>query len=423
MKLDSRQEKILKEVDKLADDIMDFTGRLVKEPSVLLHEAGAVELYKNELIKLGFKPERVDIDPEKLKKHKGFAEVPWSYEGRYNIAAKHDAGGTDGRSLILNGHLDVVHAGAPERWEKDPYEPYEKDGWMYGRGSGDMKSGVAAMTYALHAVRKAGFEPDAPVTLEGVIEEECCGNGALACVDAGYTADAVLIPEPFGAQIYAAQLGVMWFRIDITGNPVHVLSTQSGSDAVERAYDVIKVLRELESDMNKVTRPVEYKDSDHPINLNVGMIKGGDWPSTVPAEAELHCRISYFPGQTYENMQNLIKSKIKEAEEKYKWEKDSVRVSFYGFRSDGHIVDMDWDMIKTLSSVHETVTGSKPPKYISTCTTDLRAFHFFSDSQGTCYGPVAESIHGFNERVNIESVIHTARIYALFIAKWCGLRG
>ena len=76
-----------------------------------------------------------------------------------------------------------------------------------------MKAGVAAMTYALHAVERAGFGLRAPVTLEAVIEEECCGNGALACLEAGYDAEAVLIPEPFGPTLYTAQVGVLWFKV------------------------------------------------------------------------------------------------------------------------------------------------------------------------------------------------------------------
>jgi len=420
--VNNKFEKITTQVEALADDIMDFTCRLVRHQSILGNEAGAMTEYKHEVSKLGFLPAEIYIDKERLKNHSGFAHVPWDYDGRHNVVAKHDSGLTGGKSLVLNGHLDVVNPGSADRWEKGPYTPFEKDGWLYGRGAGDMKSGVAAMTYALHAVRKAGYETCAPVTLQAVIEEECCGNGAVACIDAGYTGDAVLIPEPFGAQIYSAQLGVMWFKVTVQGMPVHVLSTQSGSDALEKSFEVISVLRELEEELNVENIPDKYKEKKHPINLNIGIMNGGDWPSTVPAEAVMHCRISYFPGVTYEQMQKRIEAKLINSENKFGWDAGSVSVDYYGFRSDGHIVDMDWDMIKILSSVHESVTGKKPQEYISTCTTDLRAFHHFSATQGTCYGPVADSIHGFNERVNIESVIHTAKVYALFIAEWCGVK-
>ncbi len=70
-------------------------------------------------------------------------------------------------------------------WDQGPFDLQIRDGWLYGRGAGDMKPGIAAMTYAVHAAEKAGFGLHAPVTLEAVIEEECCGNGALACLAAG----------------------------------------------------------------------------------------------------------------------------------------------------------------------------------------------------------------------------------------------
>ena len=108
-----------------------------------------------------------------------------------------------------------------------------------------MKSGVAAMTYAVHAVEKAGFGLQAPVTLEAVIEEECCGNGALACMAAGYDADAVLIPEPFGPTILTSQLGVLWFKVTVEGRPVHVLEAPAGTNSIEKSFLIIQALRKI----------------------------------------------------------------------------------------------------------------------------------------------------------------------------------
>ena len=161
-------------------------------------------------------------------------------------------------------------------WKTDPFAPMIRDGWLYGRGAGDMKGGVAAMTYALHAVEKAGFGLCAPVTLEAVIEEECCGNGALACLAAGYDADAVLIPEPFGPTLYIAQVGVLWFKVHMRGVSGHVQDTAAGTNAIEKSYPVITALRRLEETMNGEECPEVYHDIGHPLNLNIGIFKGGD---------------------------------------------------------------------------------------------------------------------------------------------------
>ena len=94
---------------------------------------------------------------QRLTSSGGFAPVPWEYENRYNLVATEPAAGKGGRSVLFNGHLDVVSPEPEDLWQHDPFKPVIRDGWLYGRGAGDMKSGVAAMVYALHALKKAGF--------------------------------------------------------------------------------------------------------------------------------------------------------------------------------------------------------------------------------------------------------------------------
>ena len=330
--------------------------------------------------------------------------------------------GGGGRSALFNGHLDVVSPEPKELWDSDPFDPRVRDGWLYGRGGGDMKGGVAAMTYAAHAVAKAGFALQAPVTLEAVIEEECCGNGALACLAAGHDAEAVLIPEPFGPTLYTAQLGVLWFKVALYGASSHVQETAAGTNAIEKSYPLIAALRRLEEELNAEERPAAYRDVPHPINLNIGSFRGGDWPSTVPAAAEFHGRLSFFPGTSYAAIRRRIEQAVAAAAGEDPWlARHPPQVGFYGFRSEGHIVERTQPVLATLNGCHRALTGADAKSYVSTCTTDLRAFHFFGRAKGTCYGPVAENIHGANERVEIGSILQVARSYALFLARWCRL--
>jgi acetylornithine deacetylase len=151
-------------------------------------------------------------------------------------------------------------------------------------------------------------------------------------------------------------------------------------------------------------------------------MSGGDWPSTVPAECELHGRLSYFPGTEFPDAAKRIEETVRRVSEADPWlAENPPDVEFYGFRSDGHAVPADLPAFKTLGGCHKDLVGNEPDEYAATCTTDLRAFHFYGSGQATCYGPVAENIHGANENVRIDSVIHTARAYALFLARWCGL--
>ena len=420
--MEKKEKKIIQTVESLTDDIIDFTCRLVKEPSTLGNEASVVDLMKNELEKLSFSPVLIPLDQSLLSDHPGFAEVPWTYENKNNVIAVRPADGNSGRSVIFNGHLDVVDPEPVSFWDSDPYEAVIKNGRIFGRGAGDMKSGVAAMTYAVHAVEKAGFGLQAPVTLEAVIEEECCGNGALACMAAGYDADAVLIPEPFGPTILTSQLGVLWFKVTVEGKPVHVLEAPAGTNSIEKCYIIVQALRKLENELNHLRVPEAYQNIPHPINLNIGILNGGNWPSTVPAKAEMHCRLSYFPGATYKEICHKIKETIQAVQANDPWLSENPPiVEFYGFRSDGHTATRDVPAFDTLNDCHKRLTGRDAEEYIATCTTDLRAFHFFGKGQCTCFGPSGGNYHGANEWVEIQSIIHTAKTYALFAARWCGL--
>ncbi len=115
-----------------------------------------------------------------------------------------------GRSLILNGHIDVVPPGPLDMWTTPPFEPRRDGNWLDGRGAGDMKAGLVGCLAALTALTRTGYRPAADVTIQSVIEEECTGNGALACLARGYRADAVLIPEPMENRLIRAEVGVLW---------------------------------------------------------------------------------------------------------------------------------------------------------------------------------------------------------------------
>lgn len=420
--MNAREKKIISTVDALSDDILELAMRLVEQPSTLGNEAGAVDLLEQEWRGLGFLPHRVPVEPDKLAEHPRFAPVPWSYEGRENLVAVRPAEGEGGRSALFNGHLDVVSPEPAEFWHTDPFVPVIRDGWLHGRGSGDMKAGVAAMSHALYAVKQAGFGLRAPVTLAAVIEEECCGNGALATLDAGYDGEAVLIPEPFGPTIYTAQLGVLWFKVRLRGVPTHVQDTAAGTNAIEKSYPLIAALRDLEARMNEEERPSAYRDIAHPINLNIGIFKGGDWPSTVPAVAEFHGRLSFFPGTSYETVRRRIEETVARSAAQDPWlAANTPEIEFYAFRSEGHTLDRARPVPSSLNDCHRALTGRDAESYVSTCTTDLSAYHFYGRGEGTCYGPVAEDIHGADERVRIDSIHQVARTYALFLARWCGL--
>ena len=163
---------ILDAVTALEGEAVDRLAALVRCDSTLGREAGALDLMAANFEGLGLAPRRIPTDPEALQAHPGFSPPLISYAGRDNVAAIHTPREAKGRSLALQGHVDVVPEGAADLWITPPYEPSVRDGRLYGRGSGDMKAGIVSYLTAFQALRLAGLQPAAQVQMQAVIEEE-----------------------------------------------------------------------------------------------------------------------------------------------------------------------------------------------------------------------------------------------------------
>jgi acetylornithine deacetylase len=299
---------------------------------------------------------------------------------------------------------------------------------MYGRGAGDMKAGLASNLYAMDALRACGMNPAGDVFFQSVVEEECTGNGALACMQRGYKGEAALIPEPFSEKLVTAQVGVIWFQVHLKGLPTHVAYAGKGANAIEAAIPLLGALHALQERWNSPTvRHAEFEHVHHPLNLNVGKIVGGDWTSSVPAWCVFDVRIGIFPGQDIGEAKQEIETVLKEAASDNAFlRKNLPEVVYHGFCAEGYALAEDTgnaagQAIGALESAHALVCGTELDRIAITATTDARFFGLYADTPALVYGPHAEAIHGFNERVDLESMRRVTQATALFIADWCGL--
>jgi acetylornithine deacetylase len=393
---------------------------LVQAPTLLGREQAGQEIMLAAFAGLGLEPRTVALDPEALRAHPGGSPFSWDVSGKSNVVARWGPSEPrGGRSLILNGHVDVVSAEPADMWSSPPFAARRDGNWMYGRGAGDMKAGLAAIVGAVSGLRRLGLEPLAPVELQSVVEEECGGNGALQCVLAGQPADAVIVTEPTSLAIQTSQVGVVWFQVIVRGRPGHAGEARAGRNAIEASFEIVHTLRALEADLN-VGPPPPYDVYEWPINLNVGMIRGGDWPSTVAAESILHCRLSLYPGTPVDG----LRARVEEAVERALTALPGfeARVRYDGFACEGYTLEPDAPLVGALGVASARVTGSHPTVFASTATTDARAFGLYAGSPAVCFGPHAEGVHGIDERVLLPSVLQTAQALGLFIDEWCGLR-
>ncbi len=422
------QTRILSAVNTLFDRQVDFLTELTAHPSTRGNEQSAQAFMAGELTERGMEVDEWQIDVAEISHMPGFSPVIGNCEDARNVVGTHRSSRQSGRSLILNGHIDVVPEGPLDMWDRPPFDPHVSDGWLYGRGAGDMKAGLASNLFALDALRHIGMAPAADVFFQSVVEEECTGNGALACLARGYKADAALIPEPFEEKLVTAQLGVIWFQVHLKGLPTHVAYASNGANAIEAAIPLINALHAMEDRWNAPScRHAEYAGHSHALNLNIGKIQGGDWTSSVPAWCVMDVRMAIFPGQDIATAKAGIEAVIKDAARKNAFLGNGLpEVVHHGFNAEGYALSDDRShaakqAIDALEGAHLATTGQALDRLAITATTDARFFGLYADTPALVYGPRAEAIHGFNERVELESIRRITQSTALFIANWCGI--
>jgi acetylornithine deacetylase len=415
--------KILAAVEAGFAEQLRMTQELIRYPSERTQEHTAQEWVYRELTNRGYRMDRWVVNVEDIQTHPAFSPVTVCYDNAVNVVGTMRPREERGRTLILNGHIDVVPTGPRHMWSSPPYEPRVADGWLYGRGSGDMKAGLIANIAAVDALKRAGYQPAATIYQQSVTEEECTGNGTLACLVRGYEADAAICPEPEDDMLVRADVGVMWFQIQVRGRPVHVREAGTGSNAILSAYRIVQAIYELAEKWNGQKQHYRYfSDVVHPINCNVGVIRGGDWASSVPAWCNVDVRLAMYPGDRAVDRQKEIEACVLAAAAQDGFLADSPpKVIWTGSLREGYLLEEGCDAEAVLSRAHQRAFGIPLRAFVTPGTLDGVYFAVWQGKPCLTYGPYAENIHGYDERVRLDSVRRVTGAIALFIAEWCGL--
>ena len=424
-------DALLATLDRLMPRMTEMLAAFVAARSPSGAEQPAAAFLERTFEGLGLDAERIVLDSSLLRGLPLFSCPCDPDNGRYNLLARHlPRAATRGRSVLFNGHIDVVPTGPEALWTRPPYEPWIEDGWLHGRGSGDMKGGFVCALMAYAALRELGWQPAGIVGFNAVLDEENTGNGTLATVHALRNAmakaklsdfDAVIIPEPFGETLMRAQVGVCWLFITITGKPAHVAYMSEGVNPIEAAVAVMADLKALEAEWNApALRHPLFRDVSHPINFNLGRIEGGEWNSSVPCTCTMGIRFGFFPGVSAEAATRVVSERIRATAARVNAAL-SVEISARGHFSPGCEYDLEAPAMRALARAHETITGAPPEHLACTATTDGRHFALMTDLPVTVYGPVARNIHGIDEAVSLASMRRVAATLAQFIVDWCGV--
>ena len=408
-------------VDALRPQLIEFARSLVRIPSVSGSEQDAQRAIAAKYESLGL---AVDIVPslrEELESHPAFSDDAIPFVDRLNVVGRWRGTG-GGRSLILNGHMDVVPPGDLSKWTRDPWGGEIDGDRLYGRGACDMKCGLAAAVFAVEALQASGAKLRGDVMLQSVIGEESGGVGTLATIVRGYRADACVILEPMNLRIAPVQTGALTFRITVNGRAAHACMKPHGVSAITEFLPIASALEHLNVDRHQRYRDPLFDDPNNIASLSIGTVHAGDWPSTVPDLLVAEGRLGVFPNESVAEARAALEATVRGVAARRVWLKDNPPVvTWVEGQFEPGTTPLDAPIVEQVSASHEEVTGMAASLFGVPCGTDLRLFTRHARIPTVLYGPgnILQA-HAADEYISIEQVVTCTKVLARTIVAWCG---
>ncbi|MEM7537415.1 MAG: ArgE/DapE family deacylase [Chloroflexota bacterium] len=388
-------------------------------------------LFAAKLHEFGFAVDEWAIDFDTLRQHPSYSAEVDRAEG-INVVGiwGNNTGGETGKSLILNGHTDVVPAGDLDRWTFDPWRATVDttadtgNGRVYGRGALDMKGGLCCALFAVKAIMDAGVALDGRVLIESVIGEEDGGCGTLAAVVRGHRADAAVIMEPTELMIAPAQAGCFNFRITIPGKAAHGAMRFEGVDPLEKFMLIYQAILDYERGRNtNVTHPM-FTDYDAPYPICCGTIHAGNWASTVAESLTFEGRYGIEPGEDHAAVRTAFETAIHNAANTDDWlRKHPPIVEWWGGQFDPAEIPADHAIVQTAESAFTDITGHVPIVRGMTYGADMRLLVNDGNTPTIMFGPGdVRMAHRPDEYVPLADLETCVQTLALMILRFCGAK-
>jgi succinyl-diaminopimelate desuccinylase len=378
-------------------EVVTFTQQLVRTRSV--HdpaqgdgEAAAAALVAKKMREFGWEPQVSEVAP-----------------GRPNVIAIIDGGGGDGPTLAFEGHTDVVTEGDLASWTFDPYGGEIRDGRLYGRGSADMKSGVAAMLYAVRALQQVGPFPGR-VMMCVLVDEEGLMLGAkhFAATPFAREVDAAIICEPEEGEICVAAKGAIRLQAEFTGKMAHGAMPQHGRNPVASAGALIHRLAEYEHQLQRELGSHEHLGLPY-VTPTVAAAGSVDQINVIPARATVCIDIRTVPLLDHKTLIGEVSELAKAA-----GAADGVAVEMRVVDNRPSVeIDPAHPVVEALAAAHTAVRG-EPARYGGVPgATDGTILTRDAGIPTVVYGPGGKWIaHQADEFVEVDDIVACARVYA-----------
>jgi acetylornithine deacetylase len=433
---DAACERLLAVIEELRPRIIEVLGEAVRIPSVNPEYPG--QAYAQHV---GKETAVAKLVASVYEQAGARVDVFAVEEGRDNAVGVLGRG--VGRSLLMNGHIDVVPAGRRELWKGDPFSGEVADGRVWGRGSTDMKAGVIAQAFAALAVARAGITLDGQLILTAVVGEETGDHrrGITAVIERGYRADAAIVGEPsappFPLAIVPITPGLLWFGVRVEGKATHdglrgatIHPTRAGSrlgvNAIDKGFLIYEGLRALEDEWAECRRHPLFEPGHWGINPGLvhGATVGVDVPFFLADEMRFEYCAVFHPDHTTDQVKSEIAERIHAVAQLDPWLREHQPAVEWKLEWPPWRAEPDHPIIPALERAHERAAvgtpfeGTPPHQgYYGVCDATWLAA---AGIPSIVYGPGDIAVaHAANESVDIEELITSCKTFALLAASWC----
>jgi len=409
-------------VDSLETFCIDLLQDLVRTPSITGNEKPAQEKVAARLREMGLDVDAWCPSLSDLANHPAFSDDGLPLGDRPVVVARWKGTDPNAPSLILNGHMDVVPTGDDHQWKGGPWSGDVRDGRLWGRGSCDMKGGLAAGIRAVAAIQKLGIRPKGDILVESVIGEETGGAGTLASLIRGYRADIALILEPTRMALCPVGAGALSFRIHVHGRAAHAAMRREGVSAIAKFYHLMQAIEELEQQRHRQFHHPLYSTGELAAPISIGKIEAGNWPSTVPETLVAEGRYGILPGEDVQTARSQFSDTLKRASERDEWlSENPPELEWFEGQFESGETPMDTPAILHVLQAHREVNGVEPRIHGVSYGSDLRLFTNNGGMNALLYGPGDVRIaHSLNEFVPLDEIGRVSKVLARTIINWSG---
>jgi acetylornithine deacetylase len=416
--MNALEQRVLEAIDLAG--LLSYLSELVAVRSLSGQETPAQEHVAGQMERCGLSLDVWPLDFAELSRHPAFSIETERAHGLGVVGLMGEGNG--GRSLIFNGHVDVVPAGDEANWRYPPWRGTLAEGRVYGRGALDMKGGLCCALFAAKALHDAGVKLKGRLMIESVIGEEDGGVGTLAAILRGYRADGAVVVEPTELLVAPAQAGALNFRVTVPGLAAHGCVREEGVSAIEKFIPLYQALMVLEQERNHHFQDPLFARYSRPYPICVGVLQAGNWASSVPESLTFEGRYGVAVGENTGVARILLEETIAHAAKVDPWlRQHPPQVEWWGGQFEPASIAVDQPIVTTLSRALSEVSRQPARLEGMTYGADMRLLVNYGQTPTVLFGPGdVRQAHRPDEYVPVADLELAVQTLALTALRFCG---